>query len=231
MKSAAPRAPVFSIITPSRGTRPLALAGAIASVAEAIRVAADTLPPDGLEMLVGFDGVHGERVGPEGGPPPPWVRFFDLPYDGNFGNALRHALLRAARGRFVLLLDDDNALTPGALSTYLEGLDHEIQVGRIDVSRAFDKPFLPQQEPGREIIRPGNIDPLCLCLSRELVVVRCQGWHCEGGYESDFLNIRRYFRRARSVRHTNDLVGVYDAGTGLDPDGLNSRQAHRDRVP
>lgn len=56
------------------------------------------------------------------------------------------------------------------------------------------------------------------------MVNRCGGWRNEGGYESDFLNIRRYHRRARSVRLLDALVGVYDAGRGLDQTGLNDRQ-------
>ncbi|MCK9238937.1 glycosyl transferase family 2 [Desulfocurvus sp.] len=223
------QAPLFSVITPSRGTRPRALALAVDSVARAGAQAG--LPPGAVEMLVGYDGVRGPRTGPDGAPPPPWVRFFDLPRGGNYGNPARQALLRAARGAFLLLLDDDNALAPGALEVYRAGLDHEMQVGRIDVSRAFDKPFLPEALPGRELIRPGNIDPLCLCLSRELVVVRCGGWRPEGGYESDYLNILRYARRARSVRVVEALVGVYDAGAGLDAGGRNPRQAARDSPP
>lgn len=219
--------PLFSIITPSRGARPRALALAMDSVAEAVRRAAPRLGPDGVEMLVGYDGIKGPRTRPDGGPVPPFVRFFDLPADGNFGNAVRQALLRAARGRFALFLDDDNALAPEALALYLDGLAHEMQIGRIDTSRAFDVPFLPVDEPGRELVRQGNIDPLCLCLSMELVLVRCDGWRGEGGYESDYLNILRYARRAASVRIIEAQVGVYDAGCGLDEEGRNPRQARR----
>lgn len=215
--------PLFSVITPSRGTRPRALALAVDSVARAAARAG--LASGAVEMLVGYDGVRGPRTGPDGAPAPPWVRFFDLPRGGDFGNPARQALLRAARGAFLLLVDDDNALAPGAFEVYSAGLDHEMQVGRIDVSRAFAKPFLPEALPGRELIRPGNIDPLCLCLSRELVAVRCGGWRPEGGYESDYLNILRYARRARSIRTTEALVGIYDAGAGLDEQGLNRRQA------
>lgn len=56
------------------------------------------------------------------------------------------------------------------------------------------------------------------------MLTRCGGWADEGGYESDFLNIRTYFRRARHVVRFDDLVGVYDAGRGLDPAGQNQRQ-------
>jgi len=205
-------------------------------VRTAAEQAAQGLPPGGVEMLVGYDGVRGPRNGPQGEPAPDFVRFFDLPRDGNFGNAIRQALLKAARGRFVLFVDDDNALTSEAFNIYLQGLEHEMQIGRIDVSRAFDKPFLPEDiteempalmpgdKPGSVLIRQGNIDPLCLCLSRELVCVRCDGWRGEGGYESDYLNILRYSRRAHSVRQTAQLVGIYDAGCGLDDAGLNPRQ-------
>jgi hypothetical protein len=223
---------LFSIITPSAGRRPraLALAGAsVTAAAEHARVRAG-LDPARVEWLVGFDGVAGERpacglanVGvyviprPEGEP-------------GGFGNHVRNALMRAARGRRLLLLDDDNALTENALASFLPHLDAELVIGRIDTSRAFpETPSLPRPAPAgadpvADAVRQGNIDPLCLCLARELAFVRCRGWESRGGYESDFLNIRRYHRRAKSARRIEDLVGVYDAGRGLDPDGLNPRQ-------
>ena len=191
------------------------------------------LDPAQVEMLVGFDGVDGERPASKLAN----VRFFVLPRPRGatcgFGNHIRNTLLKAARGRYLLLLDDDNILTPEALASYLPHLEAEpapeIIIGRVDTSRAFDVPLLPRPapegaDPAADAIRQGNIDPLCLCLSRELVAVRCQGWADEGGYESDFLNIRRYFRRARGVVRLDALVGVYDAGRGLDPDGLNLRQ-------
>lgn len=224
-----PDEPLFSVITPSLGARPRALFNAMHSVARAVEQAGAALPPGGLEMLVGFDGVRGPRRGPDGQQAPDFVRFFDLPFDGNFGNAIRDTLIKAARGRFLLFLDDDNALAPEALALYLAGLGHEMQIGRIDVSLAFDKAFLPEPAADRDIVRQGNIDPLCLCLSRELVAVRCGGWRGEGGYESDYLNILRYWRRAASVRVITDIVGVYDAGCGLDAGGLNSRQQDKGR--
>ena len=100
-------------------------------------------------------------------------------------------------------------------------------IARIDVSRAFDKPYLPEIVPGREIVRQCNIDPLCLCLARDLVVNRCGGWQGQK-YEADFVNIVRYFRRARSVEVTESVVGIYDAGCGLDQNGLNFRQTRKD---
>ncbi len=51
----------------------------------------------------------------------------------------------------------------------------------------------------------------------------CGGWQGRS-YEADFLNIVRYFRRAKNVRIVDDLVGVYDSGRGLDSGGLNFRQ-------
>ncbi len=96
-------------------------------------------------------------------------------------------------------------------------------VARIDVSRAHNIPFLPVPEEGKPLIRPCNIDPLCLCLSRELVVVRCGGWQGER-YEADYRNILRYARRAVGMEIVDDIVGIYDAGRGLDSGGLNFRQ-------
>lgn len=231
-------APLFSVITPSVGTRPRALALAIASVEAAVEHARAQagLDPARVEMLVGFDAVDGQR--PESSLQN--LRYFVLPrpqgVQSGFGNHIRHALMGAARGSHLLLLDDDNALAPGAMASFLPHLEVEFIIGRIDTSRAFDVPFLPRpaaQSPqlavpdaqvAEDAIRQGNIDPLCLCLSRELAFVRGRGWADEGGYESDFLNIRRYFRRARSVVRIDDVVGVYDAGRGLDAGGRNERQ-------
>ena len=218
---------LFTVITPSAGTRPRALAQAIKSVEAAL--AFSGLAPAQLEMLVGFDAVEGER------PASTLLnlQFFVLPRPkgatSGFGNHIRHALMKAARGRHLLLLDDDNALTPGALAAFLPHLGAEFVFGHVDTSRAFDVALLPRPapegaDPADDAVRQGNIDPLCLCVSRELAFVRCRGWADEGGYESDFLNIRRYYRRARKVVRIDDLVGVYDAGRGLDQGGLNERQ-------
>lgn len=231
---------LFSVITPSAGLRPRALALAAASVAAAAEYARvhAGLDPAQVEHLVGFDGVDGLR--PASGLANLLVYVLPRPQisgeaggeaGGGFGNHVRHALMRAARGRHLLLLDDDNALTENALASFLAHLDAELVIGRIDTSRAFaDAPVLPRPappgvDPVADAVRQGNIDPLCLCLSRELAFVRCRGWESQGGYESDFLNIRRYHRRARSARRIDDLVGVYDAGRGLDAGGLNFRQS------
>jgi hypothetical protein len=217
---------LFSVITPTAGRRPRALAQAAASVAAAVAQAG--LDPARVEHLIGFDGVDGER------PASQCAKFYVLPrpagvVDG-FGNLVRHALMRAARGRHLLFVDDDNALAEGALAALTPHLDAEFVVGRADTGRAFaGVPFLPRPaaigvDPVLDAVRPGNIDPLCLCVTRELAWVRCRGWESQGGYESDFLNIRRYHRRARSARRIDDLLGVYDAGRGLDPEGMNPRQ-------
>ncbi len=230
---------LFSVITPSAGLRPRALALAAASVAAAAEYARvhAGLDPAQVEHLVGFDGVDGLR--PASGlanlrvyvlPRPQTTGEASGEAGGGFGNHVRHALMRAARGRRLLLLDDDNALTENALASFLPHLDAEFVIGRIDTSRAFpDAPALPRPappgaDPVADAVRQGNIDPLCLCLARELAFVRCRGWESRGGYESDFLNIRRYHRRAASARRIDDLVGVYDAGRGLDQGGLNLRQ-------
>lgn len=229
---------LFSVITPSTGLRPRALALAIKSVEAAVEFAREQagLDPALVEMLVGFDGVDGLR--PQS--TLPGLRFFVLPREqgraSGFGNHIRDALMWGARGRYFLFLDDDNALTENALAShalYLTGDEPpEMLIGCVDTSRAFEVPFLPRPAPTgaamaeavADAVRPGNIDPLCLCLARELVVQRGRGWADEGGYASDFLNIRRYHRRARLALRHDEVVGVYDAGRGLDPQGQNERQ-------
>ncbi|MDQ7836521.1 MAG: glycosyl transferase [Humidesulfovibrio sp.] len=232
---------LFSVITPSIGTRPRALAQAIGSVEAAVEAARATqgLDPARVEMLVGFDAVDGARPSSTLAN----LRFFVLPRPAcatcGFGNHIRDALMRGAKGRYLLFLDDDNALAEGALAAFLPHVEAaappELLIGRVDTSRAFDVPFLPRPAPAgtdpvAEAIRQGNIDPLCLCIARELAVVRGRGWADEGGYESDYLNIRRYHRRARGVVLLDAEVGVYDAGRGLDPQGLNPRQARAEQA-
>jgi len=211
---------LFSIIIPSRGTRPKALAQAISSVLTAMDHAADRLDPAKVEILVGFDGTRGERILTGAN-----IHYFDLPRDQNWGNGIRNTLLRRAKGDRIVFLDDDNTLTPSAFTTYLQHMDADMLIARIDTDRALDQPFLPVATPGKSLVRQGNIDPLCLCLSRDLVQVRCQGWQPEGGYEADYVNILRYWRRARSVHESRDVVGVYDSGRGLDDGGQNFRQS------
>ncbi|QJT07613.1 glycosyl transferase family 2 [Oceanidesulfovibrio marinus] len=212
-------APRYTVITPSRGNRPRALALAIDSV----RAAADSAGVS-VEILVGFDGVRGERVRDY-----PFLRYVDFPRVGYFGNYIRDAFINVAKGTRLLFVDDDNAVTPDAFAIWERHLDAELVIGRIDVSRAFpDVGVLPRPgdpEPSA-IIRPGNVDPLCLCLSADLVF-RAGGWRDQGGYESDFVNIHRYQRRADSIEIIDDLVGVYDAGAGLDAGGMNPRQQQR----
>jgi hypothetical protein len=188
-----------------------------AAVAHAVKVA--FLVPGQVEWLVGFDGSKGLR--PEVSLP---ATFVDFPKSGNFGNLIRDRLIGLARGSHLMFLDDDNALAETSLTSFLPHLSVEFIVARIDVSLAFDIPHIPRPGSG-EAVRQGNIDPLCLCVSRELVMGRGRGWGGEGGYESDFLNIRRYFQRARSHLFLDDVVGTYDAGRGLDPEGINPRQA------
>jgi len=232
---------LFSVITPSVGTRPRALAQAVASVEAAVEFARlrAGLDPARVEHLVGFDGVDGARPASALA----GLRFFVLPRrqgaSSGFGNHIRDALMRAARGRFLVFLDDDNALTENALASFLPHVEADpaadLVIGRVDTSRAFAEPFLPRPTPAgtdavADAVRQGNIDPLCLCLARELAVVRGRGWADEGGYESDFLNIRRYHRRARRALRIDDVVGVYDAGRGLDPEGLNARQKRAEQA-
>jgi hypothetical protein len=215
----------FSIITPSSGRRPKALALAMSSVETAQRRAHEAGFDVQVEMLVGFDGLR-----PDAFVPTPFVRHVVFPFEGRFGNAIRHGLIKNAKGDYLLFVDDDNALSPTALLAYMQAKDADLIIGRIDTSRAFKEPFLPCERVGGELVVQGNIDPLCLCVRTDLVRIRCGGWDSHGGYESDYLNILKYYRRARKVVFLQDIVGVYDAGRGLDDDGLNARQVRTEGV-
>ena len=210
----------YTVITPSKGDRPRALAAALHSVLVARHQAG--LPPDAVEVLVGFDGCPGVRVVQD-----PAIRYTTFPKDGNYGNAIRNGLLKAAKGRRLLFLDDDNVLTPQAFQVYERYPDADLVIARIDTSRSLDLPFIPQVVEGEDPVRHTNVDPLCLCAERELVTVRCKGWGSEGGYASDYHNILAYYRRARKVVFAEALVGIYDFGLGLDHAQLSSMQQLR----
>ena len=207
---------LFSIITPSTGKRPRALQAMVRSVEESARFAG--LAPGQVEILVGFDGTRG--TGPKTSLN---LRAITFPAENDWGNGIRNMLLKISRGERVLFVDDDNALRPSALRVYMNHLNVEMVVARIDTQLAFDKPWLPESDKG-SIIRPANIDPLCLCLSRRLVVDRCGGWNYTG-YEADYRNILDYSRRSRSISVIDDLVAVYDFGRSLDASALSRRQS------
>ncbi|WP_419785605.1 glycosyltransferase [Pseudodesulfovibrio sp.] len=207
---------LFSVIIPSTGRRPKALAQAVRSVERAAEFAG--LERDQLEILIGFDGVRGKApacVHP--------IIAFNLSQDNDWGNGIRKTLMKVAAGDKLLFLDDDNSLKPAALHLFLRYFDAEMIVGRIDTQLAFDKPYLPVVDSG-SLVRPGNIDPLCLCVSRRLVMDRCDGWDYCGERDADYLNIHKWYRRAQSVTVMEEVVGVYDSGRSLDNNALSPRQ-------
>ncbi|WP_319541905.1 glycosyltransferase [uncultured Pseudodesulfovibrio sp.] len=207
---------LFSVIIPSTGNRPKALQKAVSSVDTAARFAG--LESGQIEILIGFDGVRGKIPTADY-----MVRAFNLPRDNDWGNGIRDMLLKVASGEKVIFLDDDNVIKPYTLKQYIKHFDAEMVVGRIDTQLAFDQPFKPVFDSGA-MIRPDNIDPLCLCLSRRLVVDRCGGWQYRGKSDADYRNILEWHRRAHSVTVIEEVVGIYDAGRSLDSRALSSRQ-------
>ncbi|WP_319583295.1 glycosyltransferase family A protein [uncultured Pseudodesulfovibrio sp.] len=207
---------LFSIITPSTGNRPNALKNAVSSVERAARFAG--LKSNQLEILIGFDGVRGSA--PACDYP---VRTFSLPPDRTRGHGVRNTLLKLSSGEKLIFLDDDNVLKPCALSRYMLHREAEMVIGRIDAQLALGQPWLPVFDDG-PLVRPGNLDLLCLCLSRRLVVDRCGGWRFRGEFDSSQRNIVDWHKRARSVTVIEEVVGIYDAGRSLDRAALSLRQ-------
>jgi len=52
--------------------------------------------------------------------------------------------VRASRGKFVVFLDDDNALMPGTISTFVSAITHT----NSDVCTAFSRNFYGRHVPG-----------------------------------------------------------------------------------
>jgi hypothetical protein len=57
-----------------------------------------------------------------------------------------------------------------------------------------------------------------------MVLDRCGGWTSQGGYEADFVNMARFRRRSRRMELDQTVVGVYDAGRGLDAAAMRDWQ-------
>ncbi len=208
---------LFSVITPSAGNRPKALAKAVESVEQAARFAG--LDTGQVEILIGFDGIKGEC------PISKYtVRGMNLPADRNGGNGIRGLLTHLAQGDKLIYLDDDNVIKPQALRLYMKHFDTELIIGRIDTQLAYETPFLPRSGSGHAV-RPGNVDPLCVCVSRRLVVARCGGWRYRDRDDADFMNILDWHVNAQSETVIDDVVGVFDAGRSLDASALSDRQA------
>ncbi|NDV20993.1 glycosyltransferase [Pseudodesulfovibrio sp. JC047] len=207
---------LFSVIVPSTGKRPKALQKAVSSVDEAVEFAG--LDKGQVEILIGFDGTKGKTPRATS-----LLRTFTLPKDNDWGNGVRDMLLKIASGEKIVFLDDDNALKPHAFKQYIKHFDAEMVIGRVDTQLVFERPFIPvfDAEP---LVRQGNIHPLCLSLSRRLVVDRCGGWLYRGSSDADYRNILHWHRRAHSVTVIEDVVGIYDAGRSLDSNALSTRQ-------
>ncbi|WP_285905335.1 glycosyltransferase [Pseudodesulfovibrio pelocollis] len=207
---------LFSIITPTAGNRPRALRKAVESVERAARFAG--LETGQVEMLIGFDGVRGECPASAYA-----VHGFNLPADRNGGNGIRALLTNLAQGDKLIYLDDDNVLKPLALRLYMKHFNTELIIGRIDTQLTLDAPQLPR--PGGDVVRPGNVDPLCVCVSRRLVTARCGGWRYRDRHDADFMNILDWHVNAHSETVVEDVVGMFDAGRSLDASALSPRQA------
>jgi hypothetical protein len=208
---------LFSVITPTTGNRPRALTKAVESVERAARFAG--LESGQVEILIGFDGVRGACPSSAYA-----VRGMNLPADRNGGNGIRSLLTNLAQGGKLIYLDDDNILKPQALRLYMKHFDTELIIGRIDTQLAYDSPFIPRQGVERTV-RPGNVDPLCICVSRRLVTDRCGGWRYREREDADFMNILDWHVNAHSETVVEDVVGVFDAGRSLDASALSERQA------
>ncbi len=209
---------LFSVITPSTGNRPKALEKAVHSIEQAARFAG--LETGQLEILIGFDGPKGKA--PACAYP---LRRIHLPPNCNGGSGIRSLLTDIAQGEKLIYLDDDNTLKPHALKLYLKHFDAELVIGRIDTQLALETPFLPRQSQA-SCIRPGNVDPLCVCVSRRLVVDRCRGWRHSERHDADFMNILDWHVNAQSETIVDTVVGVFDAGRSLDMSALSPRQAN-----
>ena len=130
--------------------------------------------------------------------------------EGDFGNTVRSEMLKIARGKYVLFLDDDNIILPD----YLELMIKAIEEGNVDFAVCRIMHFGPLNEAAGKppIILEGNkiklyhIDPLQILVNTK--VMRSVGWDTEVGYLSDGVSLEKLGDKFKHIR-VEKILGIH----------------------
>jgi hypothetical protein len=114
---------------------------------------------------------------------------------GDYGNYARRDMLKRARGKYVLFLDDDNVIMPNYLNVMISIL--EDSGADAAVCRVMHFGPLNESETGMTppVVLTGipvklyNIDPLQFLVRRE--VMQSIGWDTDSGYISDGVTLEK----------------------------------------
>ena len=131
--------------------------------------------------------------------------------EGDFGNTVRSEMLKQARGKFVLFLDDDNIILPQYLETMVTRLvnapDYGFAVCKVmhfgPLNEATGKP--PMVLKG-DPVKLYHIDPLQVLVRAD--VMKQIGWDTEVGYLSDGVTLEKLGAAHKHVR-VEEVLGVH----------------------
>lgn len=157
----------LSIIT-ATWQRPKSLAGLLASVS---RQSLGNLKIEHIVVSDGPDAVTSALLNQSA------TRYLELESNqGNFGAAAKDLGIRAAKGEYVCIWDDDNLYEPHAASALFSaasGFDLGIvQAEHWSVTR---KRYVTIPADWDGTVKPGQIDTMCLCVRKS--VAEKSAWH------------------------------------------------------
>lgn len=131
--------------------------------------------------------------------------------DGDYGNTVRLNMMKKAKGKYLLFLDDDNLILPH----YLERMIHAIENTNSDFAVCKVMHFGPLNESiigkAPQVLRGVpvklyHVDPLQILVKREVMLDI--GWDTEVGYLSDGVTLEKLGSKYKFVEVT-DVLGIH----------------------
>jgi len=132
--------------------------------------------------------------------------------EGDYGNTVRSEMLKLAKGKYIMFLDDDNLVLPHYVEHMMAALDAHPEAG-FTVARIMH--FGPLNEsvvgkPPRVLtgipVKLYHIDPLQVMVRTN--VMREVGWDTEVGYLSDGVTLEKLGKDHRHVE-VCELLGIH----------------------
>lgn len=130
----------------------------------------------------------------------------------DYGNTARAEMLKAAQGKYVLFLDDDNMILPDYLQEMVIRLENSpdaafavcdiMHFGPLRESEVGAPPLVLKGEP----VKLYHIDPLQVLVRAD--VMKKLGWNTEVGYLSDGITLERLGRENKHIK-VNKVLGIH----------------------
>lgn len=126
----------------------------------------------------------------------------DTKKPGDFGNTVRNEMLKKARGKYVVFMDDDNVILPGYLETMVKAVETSgadfavcrvVHFGPLNESEVGKAPLVLTGFP----VKLFHVDSLQVLVKREAMLA--VGWNTERGYVADGVSLEALGAKYKSV--------------------------------